>query len=189
MRSTISFATLTILAVLALMLGMFLTIPSHALPEYSYRTSESCATCHVNPGGGGPRTMRGLLWAVRGKPDSVPDLPGILLAPGVTDGAELYQIACASCHGINGEGMFGTPLVNRGLKEAKIRSNILRGRIQSGMPSFEGKFTDEQLKALIEFVVALENGQVTPIPEAIPLPTSPQLRSEEQPIPAMPGGN
>ena len=68
-------------------------------PEYATLTGEGCATCHVSPGGGGPRTLRGLLWAVRGKPAKVPTLPGVLIAPNVTDGAELYDIACAACHG------------------------------------------------------------------------------------------
>jgi mono/diheme cytochrome c family protein len=34
--------------------------PVHALPEYAARTGEACATCHVSPGGGGPRA--GPLW-------------------------------------------------------------------------------------------------------------------------------
>ncbi len=56
------------LAIAALALGVTLWVaaqPVHALPEYAARTGESCATCHVSPGGGGPRTLRGLLWAAR----------------------------------------------------------------------------------------------------------------------------
>jgi len=48
----------------------------------------------------------------------------VLLAPGVSEGAELYQIACSSCHGVYGEGMFGLRLLNSGVKESKIRSNM-----------------------------------------------------------------
>lgn len=48
--------------------------PVHALPEYSTHTGQACGTCHVNPGGGGPRTLRGLLWAAQGRPDVVPML-------------------------------------------------------------------------------------------------------------------
>lgn len=187
-KITVSFAALAMAAVLVMAAALFMSEPAHALPEYANRTGESCATCHVNPGGGGPRTMRGLIWAARGKPDAVPELPGVMLAPGVSDGAELYEIACSSCHGVNGEGMFGTRLIGGGLKEAKIRGNILRGRMQSGMPSFEGKFTSAQLQALIEFVVALENGEVTPAPAVIPL-DSPQLQGAPQSTPAAPGGN
>lgn len=190
MRQKLTFwlAACATLGVFALGIALFLAEPAHALPEYTKRTGESCATCHVNPGGGGPRTMRGLVWAARGRADSVPELPGVLLAPGVEDGEELYQIACASCHGKNGEGMFGLRLVYSGVNEAKMRSNILRGRLKSGMPAFEGKFTDEQLEALIAYSMALVNAQVTPAPSSFPLPV-PQLQAETPATPAAPGGN
>jgi hypothetical protein len=56
---------------------VFVTWPSaHALPEYATRTGQQCSTCHVNPAGGGPRTLRGLLWLAQGRPDQVPPLPG-----------------------------------------------------------------------------------------------------------------
>jgi mono/diheme cytochrome c family protein len=142
---------------------------AYALPEYAKRTGEACATCHVNPGGGGPRTLRGALWAAKGKPDKVPALPGVLLAPGVTDGAELYQIACSTCHGQKGEGLFGLPLADSGLKNSKIRSTILSGRLQSGMPSFNGMFIDTQLQALVDYVVALGDGTAEIPPAEYPL--------------------
>src|SRR3990170_4668320 len=57
-------------ALVALALGLFLGMtlwvgsrPVQALPEYATRTGEPCAACHVSAGGGGPRTLRGLLWA------------------------------------------------------------------------------------------------------------------------------
>ena len=165
---------LQLLAIAGIAVFIFLVIaswsnPVHALPEYAKRTSESCATCHVDPGRGGPRTLRGALWAARGKPDQVPNLPGVLLAPGVTDGAELFEIACSTCHGLNGEGLFGKEIANSGLKDNKIRSNILKGRLQSGMPSFEGKFTGAQLQALVDYVVALANGTAEIPPAEYPL--------------------
>ena len=33
----------------------------HAYPEYTDRTGDQCTACHVNPAGGGPRTLRGLI--------------------------------------------------------------------------------------------------------------------------------
>jgi len=155
---------LQLLAIAGIALFIFLAITSSnssvkALPEYSHRTDASCAVCHVNPGGGGPRTLRGALWAAQGRADEVPALPGVLLAPGVTDGAELYEIACATCHGMYGEGLFGRVILNTGVKPEKIKSNILRGRLNSGMPSFEGMFTDEQLQALIDYTSALATGK------------------------------
>ena len=143
--------------------------PGHALPEYANRTGEPCATCHVSPGGGGPRTLRGLLWAARGKPDKVPDLPNLLLAPGVSSGDELYEIGCSSCHGKNGEGLFGVVLVNSGLPDNKIRAQILNGRIRSGMPSFKDKFTSDQLDALVTYVAGLASGTIPPAPNSYPL--------------------
>ena len=162
--------------------------PVHALPEYAKRTGESCATCHVNPGGGGPRTLRGALWAARGKPDQVPVLPGVLLAPGVTDGAELYEIACSTCHGLSGEGLFGRELVNTGLKDSKIRSNILKGRLQSGMPAFDGMFTDAQLQALVDYVVSLADGTAEIPPLEYPL-ESPAFNCSAQSSSEACGGN
>lgn len=165
---------LQLLGIAGMALFIFLAISSStnsvkALPEYSHRTGESCAVCHVNPGGGGPRTLRGALWAAKGKPNEVPPLPGVLIAPGVDGGAELFEIACSSCHGQYGEGLFGRVIVNTGVKENKIRTNILRGRLQSGMPSFEGMFTEAQLQALIEYTVALATGKAEIPPAQYPL--------------------
>ncbi len=143
--------------------------PAHALPEYAARTSEACATCHVNPGGGGPRTLRGLLWAANGRPDQVPVLD-MLIAPGVDDGAELYDISCAGCHGFAGEGLFGIALTGSGLRESKIRSTIERGRERSGMPGFEGQFSDDQLEALVTFVAGISSGALDPLPNSYVLP-------------------
>ena len=161
-------AGLAILAITAMVLFWSAT-PGHALPEYAKRTGEPCATCHVSPGGGGPRTLRGLLWAAKGKPDKVPELAGVMAAPGATDGADIYQIACAACHGKHGEGLFGVELVNSGLSEGKIRSQILSGRVVSGMPSFEGKFTPAQLDALTTFVASISSGAAAPITDSYPL--------------------
>lgn len=163
--------------------------PVHALPEYAERTDQSCATCHVNPGGGGPRTLSGALWASKGKPDKVPALPGVLLAPGVTDGAELYQIACSTCHGPNGEGLIGVKLAHSSLGDAGIiRFNILKGRLRSGMPAFGGMFTDSQLQALVSYVVAMANGTIEmPQPE-YPL-APPALSCTAQSSPETCGGN
>lgn len=143
--------------------------PAHALPEYAARTGEYCGVCHVNPGGGGPRTLRGVLWSAQGRPDQVSGLANVLLAPGVSDGLELYDIACAACHGSSGEGLFGIALTGSGLEEKKISSSILRGRERSGMPAFKGQFTDEQLEILVHYVVGLSSGEIDPPPINYPL--------------------
>ncbi len=162
--------------------------PAHALPEYAPRTDESCGACHVNPGGGGPRTLRGLLWAAQGRPDEVPTLGNILMAPGVTDGLELYDIACAACHGAAGEGLFGLALTGSGLTESKIRSATLRGRERSGMPAYEGQFTEEQMDALVEYVAGIASGQIEPPPGSYLLPPA-EFECTENPAGERCGGN
>lgn len=165
------------LAISALGLGVFLAIslagkgrPAHALPEYSERMGEPCAACHVNPGGGGPRTLRGLLWSARGRPDALPDLPGTLLAPGVDDGQELYEIACAGCHGFQGEGLSGMGLAGTGISEPAIRSYLLFGIPQLGMPAFQGQFDGDQIDALVGYLGKLASGEIAPPASEIPLP-------------------
>ncbi len=184
---------LQLLAIAGIAVFILLAISSssnsvRALPEYSHRTTEACAVCHVNPGGGGPRTLRGALWAARGKADEVPVLPGLLIAPGVDDGAELYEIACAACHGMYGEGLFGRVIANTGVKPQKIRTNILRGRLNSGMPSFEGMFTEAQLQALIDYTYELATGKAEIPPATYPL-ESPAFECSAQSASIFCGGN
>ncbi|MBI5963223.1 MAG: cytochrome c [Chloroflexi bacterium] len=184
---------LQLLAIAAIAVFILLAISSssnsvQALPEYSHRTNEACAVCHVNPGGGGPRTLRGALWAARGKADEVPVLPGVLIAPGVDDGAELYEIACATCHGMYGEGLFGRVIANTGVKPQKISTNILRGRLNSGMPSFEGMFTEAQLQALIDYTYELATGKAEIPPATYPLEL-PEFKCSPQSPSVFCGGN
>lgn len=173
LSSLTRFAQILAIGVLALTVYLGLRLwwgeqPVHALPEYAPRTGEPCATCHVSAGGGGPRTLRGLLWAARGRPDEVPELPSQVIAPGVDDGQELYDIACAGCHGFRGEGLFGISLADRGISQGAVRSFVQQGIPELGMPSFEGQFTDEQLRALTQFVADMGAGQVPP--DEYPLP-------------------
>ncbi len=142
----------------------------YALPEYSARTGESCATCHVSAGGGGPRTLRGLLWSAQGRPDKVPALPGILIAPRVTDGAELYGIACSGCHGSKGEGLSAMGLANTKISQDAMRAFIVEGILKLGMPSFKDQLTSSQLNSLVTYVTGLSSGAIQPPPDTYPLP-------------------
>lgn len=161
---------------------------AHALPEYVERTGEPCSTCHVNPGGGGPRTARGLLWVAQGRPDQVPEMENVLIAPGPDEGIELYDIACASCHGPSGEGLFGHAITDSGISEFQIRSTILLGRERSGMPSFEGQFSDGQLEILVTYVTGIATGQIEPAPASYPLPPG-KLECVSNPDTGRCGGN
>jgi cytochrome c5 len=164
------------LALLVMTMAVFLVVRSwqgedkvYALPEYSPGTGEPCGVCHVSPGGGGPRTLRGLLWSAYGRPDEVPQLPGGSLTPDVDDGAEIYDLACAACHGSQGQGLFGMEITGTGISRAATRSYILRGIPGTGMPAFEGQFSDTQLEALIDFVSGLASGEIQPLPQNYPL--------------------
>jgi mono/diheme cytochrome c family protein len=163
---------LAVLALAALVLAMLLleSRPVHALPEYSTLTGETCAACHVSPGGGGPRTLRGLLWGALGQPSELPRLPNALIAPGVADGADLYDIACAACHGQQGQGLYAMRLTGTGIGPASVRSFIRRGIVSIGMPAFDGQFTDDQMEALVAYVAGLASGQIPPPPLTEPLP-------------------
>jgi mono/diheme cytochrome c family protein len=160
-------------------LGVFLALTLggrgqtvHALPEYAARTGEPCAACHINPGGGGPRTLRGLLWAARGRPDVLPELPGFRLVPGVKDGQELYEAACAGCHGLQAEGLSGMKLAGTQISEPAIRSYILEGIPELGMPGFQKQFEAAQLDALVGYVGKVASGEIQPPPPEIPLPAA-----------------
>lgn len=160
----------SIVVVTIFVVGILMGEPkAHSFPEYAARTNEDCSACHVNPGGGGPRTLTGLLWAAQGRPDEIPQLGNILIAPGVADGVELYDIACQACHGASGEGLFGLALTSSGFPDDKIRSAIIRGRDRSGMPSFDGQFTDQQLEILVEYVTGISSGEIEPAPHSYPL--------------------
>lgn len=169
---SIQLISLSIIGIIVILsVGIFSGEQSaHALPEFADYTGEACSTCHVNPGGGGPRTLRGMLWSAQGNPEEVPGLGNILIAPGVSDGVELYDIACAACHGVSGDGLFGAALVSTGLSERSILNSIVRGRERSGMPSFETQFTDEQFDALVTYVAGISSGSIEPAPIRYPLP-------------------
>jgi len=170
-RTLLRIAELLACAILAALVVILFaeSHPVKALPEYAALTGESCSVCHVNPGGGGPRTLRGLLWAARNKPIQIPDLPAILLAPDVQDGYEMYDIACAGCHGAKGEGSSAISLSGTGISAAATRSYIFRGILPLGMPAFKGQLTDVQLEVLVKFVTGLGDGTVSPPPDSFPL--------------------
>jgi mono/diheme cytochrome c family protein len=175
--------------VIVLLMALFVeTLPVKALPEYTTLTGESCGVCHINPGGAGPRTLSGLLWAARGKPVQMPVLPTMLLAPDVRDGFELYGIACAGCHGARGEGSSGMGLVGTGISLGANRSFLLYGIKPLGMPGFKGQLTDEQVDVLSNFVTNLADSEAPP-PQASYMLAPAKLHGQPaKPLPER-GGN
>lgn len=150
------------LGVLAGMLVVISWQPAHALPEYATRTGQQCATCHVNPAGGGPRTLRGLLWIARGRPDEVPPLPG---SEAETDGAALSgatlyeKFECSRCHGLVGNGDVG-PALNQGEQSTDELVQIIRNGV-GAMKGFRPDIlSDEELNILIPYVQAIGRGEI-----------------------------
>lgn len=135
--------------------------PAYALPEYATRTGQQCTTCHVNPAGGGPRTLRGLLWIAEGRPDQVPPLPGSEEeAISELDGATLFRrLECSRCHGVVGEGGVAPPL-NREELPAEELYTILRNGT-GGMKGFPpDALPDAAMQVLIPYVQAIGRGEV-----------------------------
>ena len=137
---------------------------AHALPEYATRTGESCASCHVSPAGGGPRTVRGTLWIAAGRPDQVPPLPGAAdageaAAAPADDGALYAKFACAGCHGAAGEGGAGPALDRAELPADQVTQVIRNGRgTMMGLKS--NTLSDAELAGLVRFVQAVGHGEV-----------------------------
>lgn len=162
------------LGVLVGLLVFAIQQPAHALPEYAARTGQQCTTCHVNPAGGGPRTLRGLLWLAQGRPDQVPPLPGSGEEAGeaVLDGATLYQkFTCAGCHGPNGEGGVG-PAFNQAELPVDEIVQVTRNGQGTMMGYKPDVMSDAELDAVVQYVRALGRGEVEagPALEKRPLP-------------------
>jgi mono/diheme cytochrome c family protein len=141
----------------------------HALPEYATRTGEPCATCHVNPAGGGPRTARGALWIAQGRPDFVPQLPRSTGTESSAsgDGQALYgKLGCTGCHGDTGQGASGpalnVPGAGNGAEQA-IRNG--RGTMVAHGPD---RLSDADLALVVKFVQSLATNKAKAAAGAAP---------------------
>lgn len=146
------------------LLGILLfwsAVPAHAYPEYTDRTGQQCTACHVNPAGGGPRTLRGLLWIAEGRPDEIPLLPGGDQADvAALDGPTRYnQFECNRCHGSVGEGGIAAPL-----NQTEWTSEELTEILRNGIGAMNGYppevMSDEEMATLIPYVQAIGRGEV-----------------------------
>jgi cytochrome c oxidase cbb3-type subunit III len=84
---------------------------------------------------------------------------------GMAEGKRLYgAYNCAPCHGMNGGGAIGPPLMDDkwiyGGGADQIYATISQGR-PNGMPSFGGHVTTAQIWQLVAYVQAM-SGQVPP---------------------------
>lgn len=193
---------LACLAVIGLALGMAHT--ARALPEYADRTRQSCGVCHVNPGGGGPRNLRGQYWALQGKPDALPPLPGaetqagtadnsasipaegasaapeiVPVAVGVEAEAIYLRMGCVDCHGFEGMGGRGPAFDQEVLAADLIRQAVRDGGTEpnSEMPAFSQEdFPEADLLQLIGYLQAIGSGALLRVEDLACYP----LRSEAQ---------
>lgn len=146
-----------------------------AYPEFASRTGETCGVCHFNAAGGGPRTPRGDLWILDGKPNHVLALPSaeepvqvveIVVPSGNEDdvftlGGQLYEtFACDNCHGIEGEGSLESPALNAEVVSAEVIIQTVRTGPEE-MPAIpERMLPDEQMDALVFYVQSLASGRI-----------------------------
>ena len=82
---------------------------------------------------------------------------------GMGEGKRLYAaFNCAPCHGVNGGGAIGPPLIDDkwiyGAEGDQIYATISQGR-PDGMPSFGGHITTQQIWQLVAYVQSMA-GQV-----------------------------
>jgi mono/diheme cytochrome c family protein len=93
-------------------------------------------------------------------------LPGCRAAPSLTPqeavGKHLYQVRCAHCHEDNDLALKKVPPELHGLfdrktlpsgapaTDAAVRQNVLTGK--GMMPAFAGRFTEEQMAALLAYL-------------------------------------
>lgn len=82
-----------------------------------------------------------------------------------TDGAQIYQSACATCHGAEGKptDQMKAQLNVRDLTSPELRARIsavlVEKQVRSGsqnklMPAFAGALSDDQIKAVSAFVAS-----------------------------------
>ncbi len=88
--------------------------------------------------------------------------PAPSLTPQEAEGKHLYQVRCAHCHEDNDLGLKKVPPDLHGLfaraslpsgapaTDAAVRQNVLAGK--GLMPSFNGRFTEEQMAALLAYL-------------------------------------
>ena len=141
----------------------FVTWPHvNAYPEYADRTGEQCTACHINPAGGGPRTLRGLLWIADGRQDQVPQLPTAAGAGGdnALDGATLFaDFECYRCHGVVGEGGIAPTLIGTPWTVEQL-TDLLRNGIGAMKGYAPERMADAQMQALIPYVQAIGRGEI-----------------------------
>lgn len=92
---------------------------------------------------------------------------GPQIAPTEEFGAELFAIHCASCHGVDGEGVDERGPTLEGEGEASADFVLRTGRMPIAQPNIQAKrgpvrFTEDEIVALVAHVTTIGDGPRTP---------------------------
>jgi|SRR5262245_49151131 len=74
-------------------------------------------------------------------------------------------LACERCHGARQEGMVGPSLIEslKTLSKADFKQTVLKGRIEKGMPNFDGsKMVNENIDGLYAYLKGRSDGAIQP---------------------------
>ncbi|RYG00549.1 MAG: c-type cytochrome [Chitinophagaceae bacterium] len=91
-------------------------------------------------------------------------------------GKAIYNKHCASCHGINGEGItapaLGNPMLLATASDAFLRHTISEGRDRTPMASFKDSLSNNEINAVTAFLRSRASGWNTPAAATVskPLP-------------------
>jgi mono/diheme cytochrome c family protein len=92
-----------------------------------------------------------------------PEVPPIAStdADVIAAGEKLYNVACSTCHGADGQGSRMAPALNTQAFLAETNDQAIKAIISQGvpdtrMPAWGGRLTDEQLNSLVSFIRAWE---------------------------------
>lgn len=77
------------------------------------------------------------------------------------DASAIYQTTCKVCHGPDREGITGlgkplTPEALSGYSSSEIRGFITNGKPNTGMQSFSGSLSGDEIEALAQFLKNVE---------------------------------
>ncbi|HPH67978.1 MAG TPA: cytochrome c [Kofleriaceae bacterium] len=95
------------------------------------------------------------------------------VAGGSTDGAKVYEGACASCHGAAGKPSVSMasslnvrdltdPAFRARVTPALVELQVRKGSSNKIMPGFEGTLSDAQISSVVAFIVAGNFAAATP---------------------------
>jgi glucose/arabinose dehydrogenase len=135
----------------------------------------------------------GQVFAQQSPPGGPPAAPGALgplgvptaAAFGMGDAPDTYTKTCSSCHGTDLSGGRGPSLFSPALlaerTDAELRTTILNGLPNGGMPAFKGQLDDDQIGRLLAYL-RIRSGQMAKAGPATKDPTDLVIKSKKQTV-------